>query len=42
LDRIKEEGWLAVYLDLFKVTSEEGFIAAYAKEVAKLQSGEMR
>ena len=42
LDRVKEEGLLTVYLDLFKVTSEEGFIAAYAKEVAKLQGGGIR
>ena len=42
LDRVKEEGLLTVYLDLFKVTSEEGFIAAYAKEVAQLQSGSIR
>ena len=42
LDRVKKEGILVVYLDLFKVTSEEGFIAAYGKEVAKLQSGGIR
>jgi len=42
LDRAREEGLLAVYLDLFKVTSEEGFIAAYAKELAKLQAGGVR
>lgn len=42
LDRVREEGLLAVYLDLFKVTSEEGFIAAYAKELAKLQAGGVR
>lgn len=42
LDRAREEGLLAVYLDLFKVTSEEGFIAAYAKEVARLQTGGIR
>ena len=42
LDRAKSEGFLAVYLDLFKVTSEEGFIVAYAKEIAKLQSGGVR
>ena len=42
LDHAREEGLLSVYLDLFKVTSEEGFIAAYAKEVAKLQTGGVR
>jgi len=42
LDRARGEGLLAVYLDLFKVTSEEGFIATYAKELAKLQSGGVR
>lgn len=42
LDRAREEGLLAVYLDLFKVTSEEGFIAAYAKQLAKLQAGGVR
>jgi len=42
LDRARGEGFLAVYLDLFKVTSEEGFIATYAKELAKLQSGGVR
>ena len=42
LDRVREQGLLAIYLDLFKTTSEEGFIAAYAKEVAKLQTGGIR
>jgi len=42
LDRARGEGLLAVYLDLFKVTSEEGFIATYAKELAKLQAGGVR
>jgi hypothetical protein len=42
LDRAREQDILVVYLDLFKVTSEEGFIAAYAKEVANLQSGTVR
>jgi len=37
LDRVKAEGLLTFYLDLFKVTSQETFIAAYAKEVARLQ-----
>ena len=36
LDRVKAEGLLTFYLDLFKVTSQETFIAAYAKEVARL------
>ena len=42
LDRVKGEGFLTVYLDLFKVTSEEAFIAAYAKEIARLQGGGIR
>jgi len=42
LDRVKEEGFLAVYLDLFKVTSKEAFIAAYAKEMARLYKGGIR
>jgi len=42
LDRVKKEGLLSVYLDLFKVTSEETFIAAYAKEVARLYRGGIR
>jgi len=42
LDRARGEGFLAVYLDLFKVTAEEGFIAAYAKELAKVQTGGVR
>lgn len=42
LDRAREVGLLTVYLDLFKVTSEEGFITTYAKEVAKLQTGGVR
>jgi len=42
LDRAREQGILAVYLDLFKVTSEEGFIADYAKEVARLEPGGIR
>ncbi len=42
LDRVKEEGFLTVYLDLFKVTSEEAFIAAYAREIARLQGGGIR
>ncbi len=37
LDRIKVEGLFNFYLDFFKVMSEETFIAAYAKEVARLQ-----
>ena len=37
LDRLKVEGLLNFYLDLFKVMSQETFIAAYAKEVARLQ-----
>ena len=37
LDRVKAEGLLTFYIDLFKVTSQETFIAAYAKEVARLQ-----
>jgi len=42
LDHVKGEGLLAVYLDLFKVTSEEAFIAAYAKEIARLYRGGIR
>jgi len=42
LDRIREQGLLVLYLDLFKVTSEEGFIAAYAKEIAGLHKGGIR
>jgi len=42
LDRVKEEGSLTVYLDLFKVTSKEAFIAAYAKEIARLYRGGIR
>jgi hypothetical protein len=42
LDCVRGEGLLTVYLDLFKVTSEEAFIAAYAKEIARLQSGGVR
>lgn len=33
LDRAKEENFFAVYLDLFKTTVEEAFIATCAKEV---------
>ncbi|MBC7098491.1 AAA family ATPase [Candidatus Bipolaricaulota bacterium] len=36
LDRLRAQGVLAVYLDLFKVVSEEDFIAAYAREIARL------
>lgn len=39
LDRIQQEGALVVYLDLFKVTSKEAFIAYYAQGVARLYSG---
>ena len=42
LDRIRKQGLLVLYLDLFKVTSEEGFIAAYAKEIAGLHKGGIR
>jgi len=35
LDRLKVEGLLNFYLDLFKVMSQETFIPAYAKEVAR-------
>ncbi len=42
LDRVREEGLLAIYLDLFKVTSEESFVTAYAKQVAQLQTGGIR
>ena len=36
LDRVREEGVLTLYLDLFKVVSEEDFVSAYAREIAKL------
>lgn len=42
LDRVKAEGTLTFYLDLFKVTSQETFIAAYAKEVARLHGGRIQ
>jgi len=42
LDRVRAQGVLAVYLDLFKVTSEEGFVSAYAKEIARLCEGGIR
>ena len=42
LDRVKAEGLLTFYLDLFKVTSQETFIAAYAKEVARLHGGRIQ
>jgi hypothetical protein len=42
LDWAKGEGLLTVYLDLFKVTSKEAFIAAYAKEIARLYRGGIR
>jgi len=42
LDRVGNEGVLSLYLDLFKVISEEGFISAYAREVARLQTGGMQ
>jgi len=42
LDRVKAEGTLTFYLDLFKVTSQETFIAASAKEVARLHGGRIQ
>ncbi|MFQ5857036.1 MAG: ATP-binding protein [Anaerolineae bacterium] len=39
LDRVKQEDRLTVYLDLFKVTSKEAFITAYAKEITRLYKG---
>lgn len=42
LDRVKDEGLLTCYIDLFKVTSQETFIAAYAREVARLQGGRIQ
>lgn len=42
LDRVKAEGLLTCYIDLFKVTSQETFIAAYAREVARLQGGRIQ
>lgn len=42
LDRVKAEGLLACYIDLFKVTSQETFIAAYAREVARLHGGRIQ
>lgn len=42
LDRVRAQGVLAVYLDLFKVVSEEDFVAAYAKEIARLCGGGIR
>ncbi len=42
LDRVKDDGLLTCYIDLFKVTSQETFIAAYAREVARLQGGRIQ
>ena len=42
LDRVKVDGLLTCYIDLFKVTSQETFIAAYAREVARLQGGRIQ
>ncbi len=42
LDRTKDRGLLTVYLDLFKVTSVETFIVAYAREIARLYRGGIR
>ena len=42
LDRVKAEGLPTCYIDLFKVTSQETFIAAYAREVARLQGGRIQ
>ena len=36
LDRVRAQGTMTVYIDLFTVVSEEEFVSAYAKEVAKL------
>ncbi len=40
--RAQERGLLAIYLDLFKITSAEAFVAALAKEVAGLYRGGAR
>ena len=42
LDHVKVDGLLTCYIDLFKVTSQETFIAAYAREVARLQGGRIQ
>ncbi len=42
LDRVRAQEVLTLYLDLFKVTSQETFITAYAKEIASLHGGGIR
>lgn len=42
LDRVRAQGVLTVYLDLFKVVSAEDFVSAYAREVARLCGGGIR
>lgn len=42
LDKVRQDGVLALYLDLFKVTSKPKFIAAYAQEISKLYQGSLR
>ncbi|MCD6541162.1 ATP-binding protein [Candidatus Bipolaricaulota bacterium] len=42
LDRLRTQGVLTVYLDLFRITSEEEFVAAYAREIARLCGGGMK
>lgn len=42
LARAQDQGLLTVYLDLFKVTSSDVFVAAFAKEVAGLYRGGAR
>jgi len=42
LDQLRTQGVLTVYLDLFRITSEEEFVAAYAREIARLCGGGMK
>jgi hypothetical protein len=42
LERVRAQGVLTVYLDLFKVVSEGDFVSAYAREVARLCGGGIR
>jgi hypothetical protein len=42
LDRVRAQGALTLYLDLFKVVSEDDFVASYAREVARLLEGGVR
>ena len=42
LDRARQKGFLGLYLDLFRVTSKEAFVSAYAREIARLYQGGAR